>query len=53
MPDPTKCVGLFGRLFGHKFLKRAGDCVYRSNYCWRCGMPMGGRCGQGGGFDIT
>lgn len=42
-----KCVGIVGRLFGHKFVKTVGwEYVYRSDYCWRCGMPMGGWEGE-------
>lgn len=34
---PPKCLGLFGLLFGHKFLKSSGGYNYRSHNCWRCG----------------
>lgn len=36
-----KCLGLFGRIFGHKFLKSRGGYTYRSDYCYRCGREMG------------
>jgi hypothetical protein len=29
--------GLLGRLFGHKFMKQKGGCVYFSTCCFRCG----------------
>ena len=33
-----RCRGLFGWLFGHKFIKGAGDYHYRADHCWRCGF---------------
>ena len=36
------CVGLLGRIFGHKFKMRLGDYEYSLNACKRCGMPFGG-----------
>lgn len=36
----AKCIGILGRLFGHRFTKLGYD--GRSDHCLRCGMPMGG-----------
>jgi hypothetical protein len=37
----NKCIGLFGWLFGHKYLKSVGDYSLESDTCWRCGKPRG------------
>jgi hypothetical protein len=37
--NPTKCIGIMGWLFGHKFSKAFWD---GADHCWRCGMPRGG-----------
>ena len=37
---PVKCVGLLGRLFGHKFIKVSCGWQYRSNHCFRCGFGV-------------
>lgn len=34
----SKCQGIFGIVFGHKFW----NLNYYTNYCERCGMPKGG-----------
>lgn len=34
---PTKCKGLMGRIFGHKWHFSAGGYVYSQNACVRCG----------------
>jgi hypothetical protein len=34
---PTPCLGILGKLFGHKYVKVVYDLIYRSNYCYRCG----------------
>lgn len=34
----SKCIGVFGKLFGHKFKKTVGDYVYSTDYCTRCGL---------------
>lgn len=36
------CLGVWGRLFGHKFVKTTIYSEYESGYCFRCGMPRGG-----------
>jgi hypothetical protein len=36
--DPVKCVGIWGRIFGHRFRDRD----YTFGWCQRCGMPAGG-----------
>jgi len=41
MTQPT-CIGITGRLFGHKFIKSAGGYLYTSNACYRCGFIPGG-----------
>lgn len=33
------CLGILGRLFGHRFFKMTDS---RYDYCRRCGMPRGG-----------
>jgi hypothetical protein len=38
----SRCKGLLGVLFGHKFIKDMGGYVWPSGYCYRCGMPQGG-----------
>lgn len=40
---PYKCMGIKGKLFGHKFTMLS-NCEYRywSDSCYRCGMPKGG-----------
>jgi hypothetical protein len=35
-----KCIGLMGRLFGHKYLKDKGGYLYRSANYWRCGKAQ-------------
>ena len=40
--NPVKCIGVFGRLFGHKFKYQLGAYDYSSDVCTRCGMPKGG-----------
>lgn len=43
MKSPFRCVGLVGRLFGHRFTYRAAVATTRySDHCMRCGMPSGG-----------
>ena len=37
----SKCVGIFGKLFGHKFKYSLADMVYSSDYCSRCGIRKG------------
>lgn len=41
---PAKCIGIWGRLFGHKFYFGGWmtDEVATQNHCQRCGMPKGG-----------
>ena len=36
----AKCIGIFGRMFGHKFIDVVGN---HTGYCLRCGMPEGGQ----------
>lgn len=36
-PGP-KCIGIWGRLFGHRFTVAVADMVYKTDYCGRCGM---------------
>jgi len=38
MTEPPKCLGILGKLFGHKF----SDFERYLNYCKRCAMPKGG-----------
>lgn len=38
MKERIKCQGLLGLIFGHKFVKNAGDYTFRDGYCYRCGM---------------
>jgi hypothetical protein len=42
MTNPTKCLGFFGWLRGHKWFKFSLDFYIESDYCLRCGMPKGG-----------
>ncbi len=41
---PFHCIGIFGRVFGHKFnnSKFGTETFKDTNFCTRCGMPMGG-----------
>lgn len=39
---PYRCLGVFGRMFGHHFVDRWGDRERPGNTCFRCGMPKGG-----------
>lgn len=41
-PPDVRCIGLWGKLNGHKFVKVVGGFVYREGHCFRCGMPKGG-----------
>lgn len=36
----NKCIGIIGRLFGHKFFKMNYNEQF--DHCVRCGMPVGG-----------
>jgi hypothetical protein len=38
----AKCVGIWGRLFGHRFKTSTVDWVRFHDHCTRCGMPKGG-----------
>lgn len=38
----SKCQGVFGWMFGHRFWYLQGEWVCDSNHCRRCGMPQGG-----------
>lgn len=42
-PKAPRCLGIFGFLFGHKFLKSMGGYNYRNANCWRCGYNGGQR----------
>jgi len=37
---PSKCTGLFGRIFGHRFYQShwAAERIFYVDYCTRCGM---------------
>lgn len=37
----NNCAGLFGWLFGHKYIKQTLDHTYRWDHCWRCGKRAG------------
>lgn len=41
---PTKCIGFWGKIKGHRFrfMHFLGEYSYGSDYCFRCGMPKGG-----------
>lgn len=41
MTEPVKCLGLFGWMFGHKFVKNGLDYLLEGDYCFRCGTPKG------------
>lgn len=36
----NRCIGILGRLFGHKFFKEYYSGQF--DHCVRCGMPLGG-----------
>jgi len=39
----TRCQGILGWLFGHRFFEGTWlTDLYSDNYCSRCGMPKGG-----------
>ena len=37
----SRCIGIVGRIFGHKFLKSQGGFVHGPDACFRCGRPFG------------
>lgn len=44
-PSPPQCIGLMGKIFGHKFFFGwlfSFDQVEETDVCQRCGMPKGG-----------
>lgn len=38
MSKPTRCTGLLGWIFGHRFTERRGDLVWDLGHCRRCGF---------------
>lgn len=38
----TKCLGILGRMFGHKFKHSTFEYDRYFDHCQRCGMPKGG-----------
>lgn len=38
----NKCIGIWGRMVGHRFTLRGTDMIVPTGYCIRCGMPEGG-----------
>lgn len=36
--EPVRCVGILGRIFGHKFTHQVGDWIYQIGNCRRCGI---------------
>ena len=33
-----KCIGLWGRIFGHRFNVPVGEYAYKTDFCGRCGL---------------
>jgi hypothetical protein len=36
--EVQRCIGLWGRLFGHRFKFRLAQTIYDSETCSRCGI---------------
>lgn len=41
MSNPAPCIGLLGKIFGHKFHDWTTG-LEQWDFCQRCGMPKGG-----------
>lgn len=37
----NQCAGIFGWLFGHKYVKSTLTATHTWNHCWRCGRVAG------------